>query len=79
MQRRFTVLIKQSYRMTSRSYSTSMYETVHNLNRALESMQRWYSQVHGIVDVAFWFKKKKYAEDRGRSFVREGCVCPWSS
>lgn len=74
----FIVLIKQSSRMTSRQYSTRMHEMVHNMSKALKSVQRWKRQVRRGVAGAFLFTERRRAESGGEYFVRDGmCVSLW--
>lgn len=42
----FSMLICQFYRMKDRLYSTRLFQTVHNLSTALDSMKRGKSEVH---------------------------------
>lgn len=43
------VLIEQSYRMSFCQYSTKIYDTVHNVGRALESVEREKSQIQELL------------------------------
>lgn len=53
------VLIKQFYRMTSRRYLARMFEKMHNMSRAYDSVRRGESQVHEGVVGAYLLRKTK--------------------
>lgn len=51
--------------MTSLRYPTEMYETGHNMSRALEYVRREESQMHGGVVSASLLKDRKCVEGGG--------------
>lgn len=68
----FNVLMKKSYRMTSRRLLTTMHETAEIMSSALNNVQRSESQGHGSTVGASVFRKRKCMEGGGRCLVRDG-------
>lgn len=62
---KFNVLMKQSYRVTSRQCLKGMYETMHNKSRAVERARRRKSQIQRSVFGAFSLKKRVCKRWRG--------------
>lgn len=54
----FSMLMKKSHRMTSQRLSTRMYETVANMRRSLDSVQRLSREVYGVASGASLLRKK---------------------
>lgn len=75
----FNLVKKQCYKTTCRDYSARMYDTLHSLSRALESVRREQSQIHRGSSGTSLLRKRKCVEGRGRSWCEMGCARHWSS
>lgn len=71
----FDVFIKQYYRASSQGYSTRKNETVQNVSRPLERVQRRRSQAHEVFLTDSYRGKESTWKAVGDTWFDMGCAC----